>query len=178
MFVIRFNGSYLKQDKIGYTHGKIVKIYIVYEINKKFTISSYPALENCLFSAIKLTKHPDIDSHKYSRYGIGFDRKGKFSFGDGFRHITIISGVDMTSSVHVDNMKKDFLILGEGRTQGLDDTTLTSEKKYSISFTENNKKFCLSLHYNESNSYLLVNGAEIIEFKVKDSEIVAYPLCL
>ena len=58
----------------------------------------------------------------------------------------MISGVDMTSSVHVDNMKKDILILGEGPTQGLDDTTLTSEKRYSISFTENNKKFCLSLH--------------------------------
>ena len=58
----------------------------------------------------------------------------------------MISGVDMTSSVHVDNMKKDILILGEGPTQGLDDTTLTSEKRYSISFTENNKKICLSLH--------------------------------
>ena len=54
--------------------------------------------------------------------------------------------------VHVDNKKKDILILGEGPTQGLDGTTLTN----SINFTENNKKFCLSLHYNGANIYLLM----------------------
>ena len=84
----------------------------------------------------------------------------------------------MSSSVHVDNKKKYILILGEGPTQGLDGTTLTAEKKYSINFNENNKKFCLSLHYNGANSNLFVNGIEIIEFKAKDSEIVATPLCL
>ena len=40
------------------------------------------------------------------------------------------------------------------------------------------KKFCLSLHYNGSNSYLFVNGTEIYTIKVKYSEIVASPLCL
>ena len=40
------------------------------------------------------------------------------------------------------------------------------------------KKFCLSLHYNGANSYLLVNGTEIYKFKAKDSEIVASPLSL
>ena len=49
---------------------------------------------------------------------------------------------------------------------------------YSISFTEKNKRFCLSLHYNGTNSYLFVNGTEIYKFKAKDSEIVASPLCL
>ena len=39
------------------------------------------------------------------------------------------------------------------------------------------KKFCFYLHYNESNSYLFVNGKEIIKFKAKYS-IVASPLCL
>ena len=48
----------------------------------------------------------------------------------------------------------------------------------SINFTENNKKFCLSFHYNGANSYLFVNGTEIHTFKSKDSEIVATPLCL
>ena len=42
-----FNVSCLKQGKITYDHGKIVNIYIVYEISKKFNISSYPTLENC-----------------------------------------------------------------------------------------------------------------------------------
>ena len=49
---------------------------------------------------------------------------------------------------------------------------------YSINYTENNKKFCLSLHHNGENSYLFVNGTEINKFKGKDSKIVARPLCL
>ena len=49
---------------------------------------------------------------------------------------------------------------------------------YSINFTEHNKKFCLSLHYNGANSYLFVNGKEIHKFKAKDSETLATPLCL
>ena len=49
---------------------------------------------------------------------------------------------------------------------------------YSINFTEKNKTFCLSLHYNGTNSYLFVNGREIYKFKAKDSEILASPLCL
>ena len=84
----------------------------------------------------------------------------------------------MGSSVHVDNKKKDILILGEGPTQELDGTTLTAIKKYSINITENNKKICLSLHYNAANSYLFVNSTEIFKFIAKDSEIVTTPLCL
>ena len=49
---------------------------------------------------------------------------------------------------------------------------------YSINFTVTKKKFCLSLHYNEANSYLIVNGTEIYKFKAKNSEIVASPLFL
>ena len=41
-------------------------------------MSIYPALENCLFSAVSLTKINDIDKYKYSGYGIGFDGKRKF----------------------------------------------------------------------------------------------------
>ena len=35
----------------------------------------------------------------------------------------------MSSSVHADSKQKNILILGEGPTQGLDDATLTPEKK-------------------------------------------------
>ena len=83
----------------------------------------------------------------------------------------------MSSSPHIDNKKKDISILGKGPTQGLEHT-LTAKKLYSINFTENYKKFCLSLHYNEASSYLFVNGTEIVKFKGKDSGIVAYTLCL
>ena len=74
--------------------------------------------------------------------------------------------------------KRKVLILSEGLTQGLDGTTLTAEKKYSINFTVSSRKLCLSFHFNETNSYLFVNGKEIIKFKAKDSEIVVAQLCL
>ena len=62
---VRFNGSYLKQDKIIYAHKTIVTVYIVYERNKSFNINSYPTLENCLFGADKLTKNNDFDMRKH-----------------------------------------------------------------------------------------------------------------
>ena len=135
-------------------------------------------MENCLFGAVSLTKHVDIDQYKYSGYGIGFDRKRTFSVGSGFGRNCIIFGVDMSSSVHANNKTKNILVLGKDFMQRLDSTTIYAEILYSINFTENNKKFCLSLHYNGANSYLFVNGTEIHKFKTKDSEVAATPLCL
>ena len=84
----------------------------------------------------------------------------------------------MSSSVHANSKTKFFLVLGKDFVQELDNKTVYAKKLYSINFTENNKKFCLSLHYNGANSYFFVNGTEIHKFKVKDSETVASPLCL
>ena len=124
-------------------------------------------MENCLFGAVTLTKHVNTDKYGYSGYGIGFDRKESFSFpSGGYGQNVIIFGVDMSSSIHIDNKKKDILKLGRGPTQGLESAS-TAEKMYSINFTEKNKKFCLSLHYNGANSYLFVNGTEIHNLKQK-----------
>ena len=87
---VKFNGNCLKQDKITYTHGTIANIRIVYEISKNISIRSYLTTENCLFGADKLTENPDIDNYKYSGYDIGFDRKGKCSFGNGFGRNVIV----------------------------------------------------------------------------------------
>ena len=82
----------------------------------------------------------------------------------------------MSSSVHT--KVKDILILGKGPTQGLNHK-LTAETKYSINFRINNFiKFCLSLHYNQSNSSLFINATKIYQFKVKDSGIKKYALWL
>ena len=175
---VKFNGDCLIQDQITYSPQTIVNIYIVYETTKKNAVSSYPTLENCFFGAVKLTKNPDIDKYEYSEYGIGFDRRGQFSFGDGFGQNVIIFGADVSSSVHANNKTRNILVLGKDFIQGIDNTTIYAEKMYSINFTKTKTKFCLSLHYNGSNSYLFVNGKEIHQFKTKDSEIIAAPLCL
>ena len=88
-----------------------------------------------------MTKNADIDKYGYPGYGIGFDRKSSFSFpSSGFGQNVIIFGVDMSSFAHVDNKKKDILVLGKGPTQGLEHT-LTAEKMYSINFTVTRNKF-------------------------------------
>ena len=88
---VKFTGSCLKQPKISYTHGKVVNIYIVYELGASTSNDNDPTLKNCLFGAVTLTKNADIDKYKYSGYGIGFDRKSSFSFpSDRFGQNVII----------------------------------------------------------------------------------------
>ena len=170
--------SCLKQPNLTFTHGKVVNIYIVYKLRASSSHISDPTLKNCLFGAVTLTKNTDIEKREYSGYGIGFDRRGSLSFlGGGFGQNVMIFGADMSSSIHIDNEKKDILVLGRGPTQGLE-ITLTEEKMYPNNFKVTKNKFCFSLHYSGSNSYLFVNGTEIIKFKAKDSEIVTSPLCL
>ena len=155
---IKFTGSCLKQSIHSLTHKKIVNIYIVYELAASSSYDSDPTIKNCLFGAVTLTKNTDIEKYKYSGFGIGFDRRSSFSFpSGGFGQNVLIFGADMSTSTHIDNEKKDILVLGRGPMQGLE-STLTAENMYSINFTVTKKKFCLSLHYNGGNSYLFVNG--------------------
>ena len=174
-----FRGNCLIQDEAKSKYNKITNIYIAYVLQTNLNYNPDFTLENCLFGAVKITKNTDVDKYKYSGYGIGFDGRGVFTHPAGsFGNNAIIFGVDMSSSVHIDNKGKDILILGSGLTQGLGEHSLTAEKMYSINFSSTGRKFCLSLLYNGANSYLFVNGTEMIKFKVKDSEIDANILCL
>ena len=174
---VTFNGSCLKQsNELTCAHGKVGNIYIVHELDASSSNVNDPTLKKCLFRAVTLTKNADIDKYGYSGYGIGFDRRESFSFpSGGCGKNVLIFRVDMSFSTHIDNKKKDILVLGIGSIQRLEHT-LTAEKRYSINFTETKKKFIL--HYHGANSYLFVNGTEIDKFKAKDSEIVASSLCL
>ena len=60
---VKFSGDCLKQEKITFI-----------EIERSVNISNYPTMENCLFDAVELTKHVDVDKYKYSGYDIAFDR--------------------------------------------------------------------------------------------------------
>ena len=94
-------------------------------------------MQNALFGAVSLTKNADVNKCKYSGYGMETSR---FSFpGGGCGQNVIIFGVDMNSSIHVDNKGKDILILGKGPTQGLGEHSITAEKMYSINFSKNNR---------------------------------------
>ena len=142
---VKFTGSCLKQPKISYTHGKVVKvkvanIYIFYELGASSSHNNDTTLKNCLFGTVTLTKNTDVDKYRYSGYGIGFDRRSSFSFpSGGFGQNILIFKLDMSSSAHIDNKKKDILVLGKGPTQGLEHA-LTAIKMCSINFTKCYKK--------------------------------------
>ena len=63
----------------------------------------------------------------------------------------------MSSPVHIDNKNNDILILSEGPAQGFDDTTLKTEEKWPIKFTQSGKRFVLALNSNGSKSFLTVS---------------------
>ena len=118
-----------------------MNIYLVYKLGASTSHSGDPTLKNCLLGEVTLTKNADIEKYKYSGYAIGFDRRLSFSFpGGGFGQNVLIFGVDMSSSIHIDNKNKDILVLVRGLTQGLE-STLTAEKMCSINFTASKKRF-------------------------------------
>ena len=158
---INFNGHCL----INNIHilKKVINIYFFYTLNPWLrNLNTDFTLNNCLFGSVKLTKNADPDKYKYNGSDIDFDSHSEFSFADGTW--------EKISSVHIGNKNKDILILGEGPTQGWDDTTLTAEVEaiYPINFAQLNRRFVLSLHHNGSSSFLFANATKIYQFKAKD----------
>ena len=100
----------------------------------------------------------------YSGYGITFDGRGEWSFNK-YTTRNVIFGFDNSSSPHTDNLKNDFLILGEGPTFGINGSFGVSKKRFNFNFTRAKTKICFSLHHNAHNSYSFVNGKEIYKFK-------------
>ena len=69
----------------------------------------------------------------YSGLCIGFDSHPEF-YGSVSKNV-IIFGIDMSSSVHIDNKKKDILILGIVPTKGSVNTTLSAKGRYPSNFS-------------------------------------------
>ena len=101
----------------------------------------------------------------YISFGIGFDFFLPYYTCVGKN--VIVFGADVNSSVLIDNKRKHILILDIVLTHRLDDTMLTAETQYSISFLGSNIKFCSSLHYNGSNSFLFNTATKNINQKRK-----------
>ena len=165
----------------------VVNIYIVYKLDplastrdKSFTI------QNALFGAMQITKNAaDNSKNNYKGYGICFERSefGHTITEDGHAHTAdarkvLIFGADMSSSVHATNRANHIYLMGTGLTQGINDTTIYAEKNFYRNFTDFDKKFVLSLHYNGDNSYLFFNGRQELKFKAKTDQLVKEKLCI
>ena len=168
---VTFNGKYIKQNKLGYAHGKIVNLYIAYELKNRRVDSPDFTAQNGLFGAVKITKNENSLHYKYEGYGICFDGESSFSFGKnviifGNKNV-IIFGVNNSNGSHSTNQTQNIYVLGKDFVQGINNTTIYAKKICKTNFTEQSKKFALSLHYNGDNSYLFVNGSQ--ELKSKSS---------
>ena len=163
------------------TTKSIVNIYIVCKLSIK-SISSCNALKNCLFGATEVRKPnntTDPQKWQYSGYGLAFDRTGQFTHNDSSLARNIITfGADLSTSRHSTSKTQNILVLGHAFIQKTNNTTIYVERSYSPNFSIENKVFCLSLHYNGDDSYLFVNGKNVLKFKAKNSEIKPQAIAL
>ena len=114
--------------------------------------------------SVKITKNADLEKYKCSGDGIGFDYRSEFSLTDSSVDKNVISfGVDMSSSVHIDNKNKYILMLCKGTTQGLDNTTLTAEAEYFINFSRPFQVFIMM----EATIFYSLMPQKYINFKQK-----------
>ena len=186
---VYLSGNHFQQNKVIIpNNNNAINIYCVYKLHPiassrdtSFTI------QNALVGAKQITKNATNNSkNNYKGYGIYFDERSQFSHTiteGGFALTTngrnVLSfGVDMSFSAHATNRANHIYLMGEGLTQGINDTTIYVEKNYYRNFTDPGKKFVLSLHYYGDDSYLFVNGRQELKFKAKTDQLVKEKLCI
>ena len=166
---VYLSGNHFQENVAGiYNINNVINNYWVYKLDPiASTRDTSFTIQDALFGAMQITKNAtDNSKNNYKGYGICFDERSQFghTMTEGGRtHITngrnvLIFGADMSFSVHATNKANHIYVMGDGFTQGINDTTLYVEKSYFRNFTESNVKFVLSLHYNGDDSYLFVNG--------------------
>ena len=159
-----------------------INIYCVYKLDLiASTRDTSYTIRNVLFGAVQITKNAaDNSKNNYKGYGICLDKRSQFghtitedsrAYTTNGRNV-LIFGVDMSFSAHATNRANHIYLMGDGLTQGINDTTLYVEKNNWRNFTDPGKKFVVSLHYNYNDSYLFVNGRQELKFKRKTDQLI------
>ena len=137
---VHLSGNHFQQNKaIIPNNNNAINIYCVYKLDPiassrdtSFTI------QNVLFGAMQITKNAnDNTKNNYKGYGICFDERSQFGHTiteGGFAHTTngrnvLIFGADMSFSVHANTTANHIYLMGDGLTQGINDTTIYVKKK-------------------------------------------------
>ena len=186
---VHLSGNHFQQNQVIIpNNNNVINIYCVYQLDPiASTRDTSYTIQNALFGAMQITKNAtDYDKNNYKGYGICFDERSQFGHTiteNGRTHTTngrnvLIFGVDMSFSAHAANRANHIYLMGDGLTQGINDTTLYVEKNYWRNFIDPGKKFIISLHYNGDESYLFVNGRQELKFKCKTDQLVKEKLCI
>ena len=169
--LIRFSdGDYFQQEKVDYIRNKVINIYIVYKLTPRIITEDGIVQTNGLFGNLKIGNTKNTLHYRYyDGIGVFFDVTGSYG-GTGLINL-IIYGVDMKNSSHTTNTKNHIYILGKSFTQGLQyGATIYAEHDYvKVNGSQVNKKFILSVHYNDDNSYLFINDVKQFQFKAMSS---------
>ena len=180
---VHLSGNHFQQNLENFSNiNNAINIYCVYKLDPVASTrdTSY-TIQNVLFGAMQITKNAtDYDKNNYKGYGICFDERSQFGHTiseNGRAHTTngrnvLIFGADMSFSTHATNRANHIYLMGDGLTQGINDTTLYAEKNYWRNVTDPGQKFVLSLHYNDDDSYLFVNGRQELKFKCKTDQLI------
>ena len=186
---VHLSGNHFQQNVVGIPNkNNIINVYCVYELDSVASSRDTSfTIHYALFGAMQITKNAtDSDKNNYKGYGICFDERSQFgptitengvAYTSNGRNVSIF-GVDMSFSAHATNRANHIYLMGDGLTQGINDTTLYAEKKYFRIFTETYSKFVLSLDYNGEDSYLFVNGRQELKFETKTDQLVKEKLCI
>ena len=162
---IQFNNSVLVVEQNDFAT-KDTDTFIVYDLDDWLKIPlNYFKLKNCSFVASNMIKNSNKGKWVYSGYGTAFDGAGSWNFGNDVARNIVTLGVDNSSSSYTDNRKNNFLVLGKGRTDYINDSVSAAEQKFIINFSKEKIKVCLILHYNHGNSYLFVKRKKSISLK-------------
>ena len=150
---VHLNGNHFQQIVAGIpNNNNVINIYCVYKLDPiASTRDASYTIQDALFGAMQITKNAtDYDKSNYKGYGICFDERSQFghtitengrTHTKNGRHV-LIFGADMSFSTHATNRANHIYLMGDGLTQGINDTTLYAEKNYWRNFTDPRKNFC------------------------------------
>ena len=138
---VHLSGNHFQQNVVGIPNNdNVINIYCVYKLDPiASSRDTSLTIQDALFGAMQITKNAtDNSKNNYKGYGIGFDEGSQFghTMSEGGRtHITngrnvLLFGADMNFSIHRTNRANHIYLMGDGLTQGINDTTIYVEKKY------------------------------------------------
>ena len=171
---LTFNSDILAQEKVVYSHGPIVNIYVVYTI-LYWPNSNTDVMKNCLFGATA------FDDKKWSGYGLAFGIKDYLhkTCGKTARNL-IILGADTSDDDKA--TENSIVTLGKGSVSITRTETVEAKEEIETNCTKSNEKLVLSLHYDASDDnskgFLFVNNTQQYEFEANKDEIKSRQLCL
>ena len=151
---VHLSGNHFQQNKVIIpNNNNAINIYCVYKLDPIASSRDTSfTTQNALFGAMQITKNAtDNTKNNYKGYGIRFDKRSQFGHTiteGGFTHTkngrnVLIFGADMSFSVHATNRANHIYLMGDGLTQGINDTTIYVEKNYYRNFTDPGKKNCI-----------------------------------